>query len=457
MFYLLKYIFRTTPFQRKLYNVFMNDVIRTKTVPNPLKAFSVCCKIWNHPDVLYNFLKKREIDLEIEIDEIMNKDAATAENGSKTTPKKRGRKKNEAKETKETKARNNSKEVKEEKAPNVTSTLLKSDESSSSSLTAMSSHSSSAVAKVEVKEEKIENNGNSLNQPENIFMTNPSTSFQDQQGFGYNSNFNNYGNNSYRNQHQSDSMGFYDQSNANYQGFDNFGSNGSNNYWQNNYYPPQNSEYPPSAQQNNYYQNNYQPYQDQATSNFTQPFQPEVVETKDVKVESIDIKPKLKDFDDSPDKSEVKKDKEVKQQLKELLEKKETQKLDKTEMDEKRKEIMLMKSMKEDGNIPYDWAVTLMKDYVQDILENSPKLEIFFCILNESVEMDDRVLVFSQSLLTLNIMERFLTRSKIPGKDVNWCKNQTYFRKYLKFFFNVMNTHYFKFFRIGWFNGSLRT
>ena len=413
----------------------MNDVIRTKTVPNPLKAFSVCCKIWNHPDVLYNFLKKREIDLEIEIDEIMNKDTPAAENGSKTTPKKRGRKKNEAKDTKETKANKNGKESKEEKTPSTS--LLKSDESSSSSLTAMSSHSSSAMAKVEVKEEdqkvKIENNGNSLNPPENSYnMTNPSTSFQDQQGFGYNSNFNNYGNSSYPNQNQQDPMGFYDQNSANFQGFDNYGSNGSNNYWQNNYYPPQSTEFPPPTQQNNYYQNNYQPYQDQPTNNFTQPFQPEDV--KDVKIEPKDVKPKIEELEDLKEKEDVKKDKEVKQQLKELLEKKESQKLDKAEIDEKRKEIMLMKSMKEDGNIPYDWAVTLMKDYVQDILENSPKLELFFCILNESIKMDDRVLVFSQSLLTLNIMERFLQRSKIPGKEFNWSKNQSYFRKYLFLF-----------------------
>lgn len=60
---------RMTSFQRKLYDVFMNEVVRTKAVPNPLKAFAVCCKIWNHPDVLYNFLKKREADLDLEIEE----------------------------------------------------------------------------------------------------------------------------------------------------------------------------------------------------------------------------------------------------------------------------------------------------------------------------------------------------------------------------------------------------
>lgn len=53
---------RMTAFQRKLYDTFMNEVVRTKAVPNPLKAFAVCCKIWNHPDILYNFLKKKEMD-----------------------------------------------------------------------------------------------------------------------------------------------------------------------------------------------------------------------------------------------------------------------------------------------------------------------------------------------------------------------------------------------------------
>jgi RAD54-like protein 2 len=38
-------LLRLTPFQRELYNTFMNDVVRTKAVPNPLKAFAVCCKV----------------------------------------------------------------------------------------------------------------------------------------------------------------------------------------------------------------------------------------------------------------------------------------------------------------------------------------------------------------------------------------------------------------------------
>jgi RAD54-like protein 2 len=61
---------KMTGFQRKLYDTFMNEVIRSKKVQNPLKAFAVCCKIWNHPDVLYNFLKKKEeLDLEFELEE----------------------------------------------------------------------------------------------------------------------------------------------------------------------------------------------------------------------------------------------------------------------------------------------------------------------------------------------------------------------------------------------------
>ncbi|KAI8428617.1 hypothetical protein MSG28_007354 [Choristoneura fumiferana] len=60
---------RMTPLQRKLYDRFMNEVVRSTSVPNPLKAFAICCKIWNHPDVLYNFLRKRsEVNAAIEDD-----------------------------------------------------------------------------------------------------------------------------------------------------------------------------------------------------------------------------------------------------------------------------------------------------------------------------------------------------------------------------------------------------
>ncbi|XP_049291487.1 uncharacterized protein LOC125768198 [Anopheles funestus] len=78
--------------------------------------------------------------------------------------------------------------------------------------------------------------------------------------------------------------------------------------------------------------------------------------------------------------------------------------------------------------IPYEWAFELMKGYIPDLLENSPKMEIFFCILEESIRLGDRLLVFSQSLLTLNLIERFLQRNKIPGTENHWSKNSSYFR-----------------------------
>lgn len=59
---------RMTPHQRKLYDIFMNQVVKTRAVPNPLKAFAVCCKIWNHPDILYYFLRKRQANEEDDLD-----------------------------------------------------------------------------------------------------------------------------------------------------------------------------------------------------------------------------------------------------------------------------------------------------------------------------------------------------------------------------------------------------
>ena len=60
---------KMTPFQRKLYATFTEDLLGQKSMANPLKAFAVCCKIWNHPDVLAKFLRQKELnemDLDLE-------------------------------------------------------------------------------------------------------------------------------------------------------------------------------------------------------------------------------------------------------------------------------------------------------------------------------------------------------------------------------------------------------
>ena len=60
---------RLTPLQRALYRHHMSDLVQNKSVSNPLKAFAICLKIWNHPDVLYNFAKKQQDDLDLDLDE----------------------------------------------------------------------------------------------------------------------------------------------------------------------------------------------------------------------------------------------------------------------------------------------------------------------------------------------------------------------------------------------------
>nr|XP_022902490.1 uncharacterized protein LOC111415174 isoform X2 [Onthophagus taurus] len=83
---------------------------------------------------------------------------------------------------------------------------------------------------------------------------------------------------------------------------------------------------------------------------------------------------------------------------------------------------------KEDTGIPYDWAIELLKDYVPGIIENSAKLEILFCIIKESIALGDRLLVFSQSLITLDLIEQFLQMNVVPGDTLNWAKNVNYYR-----------------------------
>lgn len=219
----------------------MNEVIRSKKVQNPLKAFAVCCKIWNHPDILYNFLKKREYDLDIDLEEGF----------SSGTVRKR----------------------KMGKASVMSSTASIDADSSS--------------------QNQINSNSNSF------------------------------------------------ENNQSYQ-----------NSW------PQSpidalKNIPPKI--------------------FNGGLLQDVIEAEQME------KSKLVDDDAQ-------------------------------------------------GGIPYDWAVELMKDYVPNLVENSSKLVVFLSILDESIIKGDRLLLFSQSLLTLNILEKFLQRNKVPLTENSWAKNVNYFR-----------------------------
>ncbi|XP_066155921.1 helicase ARIP4 [Euwallacea fornicatus] len=86
------------------------------------------------------------------------------------------------------------------------------------------------------------------------------------------------------------------------------------------------------------------------------------------------------------------------------------------------------KDSKEDSGIPYDWAIDLLKEYVPGKIDNSAKFLILFRIIRESLALGDRLLVFSQSLITLDLIEQFLQASDIPGETQKWAKNISYFR-----------------------------
>ena len=218
-----------------------------------------------------------------------------------------------------------------------------------------------------------------------------------------------------------------------------------NNYWQNQYYqqPPQQQSQP---NMNEYGQNYYnQPVPDQQSSNYgcySQPNETQPMNSSTEMIKEEDIKEEKKAEIVDLDTKEIKlapliKEEEIKTEIEtkpdtKLLDSK-TEELLKIEeefklLDELKKEKDSSKA-KDDG-IPYDWAVELMKGYLPDLIENSPKMEVFFCILEESIKLGDRILLFSQSLLTLNLIEKFLQKSKIYGTENYWTKNLNYFRKY---------------------------
>ncbi len=70
------------------------------------------------------------------------------------------------------------------------------------------------------------------------------------------------------------------------------------------------------------------------------------------------------------------------------------------------------------------------KDYEPGKIEASAKTFVFFCMLDEIIRLGDRLLLFSQSLFTLDLIEDFLHLYNIPNTEEKWARNKNYFRKY---------------------------
>ena len=69
-----------------------------------------------------------------------------------------------------------------------------------------------------------------------------------------------------------------------------------------------------------------------------------------------------------------------------------------------------------------------METYQPDILENGAKLLLSFSLIEESVLMGDKILLFSQSLLSLNLIEEYLQRRNVPNTSDKWEKYKNYYR-----------------------------
>lgn len=75
-------------------------------------------------------------------------------------------------------------------------------------------------------------------------------------------------------------------------------------------------------------------------------------------------------------------------------------------------------------NPPSPGAHQMTQNY--NPIDGSPKMQLFFLILEESMKLEDRLLVFSQSLGTLDVIENILQNK--TDNAISWKKNVNYYR-----------------------------
>lgn len=76
-----------------------------------------------------------------------------------------------------------------------------------------------------------------------------------------------------------------------------------------------------------------------------------------------------------------------------------------------------------------EWATRFMESYTAGLLQNGAKFSVAFEIISESVRAGDKILLFSQSLLSLNLLEEYLHRMNVPDTSgEKWQKYKSYYR-----------------------------
>lgn len=82
------------------------------------------------------------------------------------------------------------------------------------------------------------------------------------------------------------------------------------------------------------------------------------------------------------------------------------------------------------GGFDPDWANRIMETYNAGLLANGAKFSVAFELIRHSVLAGDKILLFSQSLLSLNLIEEYLQRMDVPNSTTGekWQKNKSYYR-----------------------------
>lgn len=75
-----------------------------------------------------------------------------------------------------------------------------------------------------------------------------------------------------------------------------------------------------------------------------------------------------------------------------------------------------------------DWANRIMETYKPHILENGAKFLLSYSLIEQTILAGDKILLFSQSLLSLDLIEEYLQNLIVPNTNEMWKKYKHYYR-----------------------------